>query len=137
MRPRSDRKRRSVPTSFQSTCSTFAWQYGHERRGPEPAPSRLVLRPPGRPCCFATVAATSWLERDVVLACRARHRRGLEVARVGRHIAALGREPSVAAPARRIVAPTEELHGVGNDIDRLPLVAFLVVPLAPLEAAVE
>src|SRR5581483_12021024 len=31
----------------------------------------------------------------------------------------------------------EELHGLGDDLDRLPLLAVLGLPLAPVEAAVD
>ena len=41
-------------------------------------------------------------------------------------------------PPGGVVAAAEELHGVGDDVDRLALVAGLaLLPLAPLQAAVE
>src|SRR5437764_690153 len=44
-----------------------------------------------------------------------------------------GAEPAAAA----LAAAAEELHGVGDDLDRLALRAVLRVPLAPLEPAVD
>ena len=46
-------------------------------------------------------------------------------------------KPAAAAAAAAVVTAAEELHGVGDDVDRLALVALLVLPLAPLEAAVD
>src|SRR3954447_4270093 len=43
---------------------------------------------------------------------------------------------SVPRPGR-VAPPAEELHGVGDDLDRLALVAVLARPLAPLEAPVD
>src|SRR6478672_11053802 len=67
------------------------------------------------------------LERNVVVRSSTAHgRRLVEVGRVGGNIA-LRREPRAVPP---VVPGTEELDGVGNDIDGLPLVALLVLPLA-------
>src|SRR5919198_2962919 len=85
-------------------------------------------------------AAGAGLEGDVVVAgggaaATARGRAGgLEVARVGGDVRP--RREAVAA-AHRVVAAAQELHGVRHDVDRLALVAVLVLPLAPLEAAVD
>src|SRR5687767_9548654 len=83
----------------------------------------------------------SRLERDVVVrrggavARRGGHRLLLlEVGLVDRHVGAR-REP---AAALGVVAPAEELDRVGDDVDRLALVARLaLLPLPPLEPAVD
>src|SRR5690349_20674642 len=83
------------------------------------------------------------LERDVVVgrgavAAPRAGAGGLEVAVVDRNVrprreaAALG-----AAHAAAVLAAAEELHGVGHDLDALALVAFLRLPLAPLQAPVQ
>src|SRR5215210_1350522 len=78
-------------------------------------------------------------ERDVVLArgsaaaAAGRGRRGLKIALVDRNVAA-GLE-AVAAAA--LLATAEELDGVGDDLHGLPLVPVLVLPLPPLQAAVD
>src|SRR5581483_34609 len=69
------------------------------------------------------------LERNVVVA------RAAEV-RVGRGRRARGHE-LVAGLAGRLAAAAEELHGVGDDLHRLPLGAVLRLPFAPLEPAVD
>src|SRR5437588_8680288 len=81
------------------------------------------------------------LERDVVVrraSARALARtaggRRLEVRSVRRDVA-LRREAGAAAVLAG-VARTEELDRVGDDVHRLALVPLLVLPLAPLEAAV-
>src|SRR3954466_8327596 len=81
----------------------------------------LCLRPPD-------------LERDVVVRRPGPGRRLLKVAGVRGHVALRG-EP--ATVLRCALPGTEELDGVGDDIDRLALVPVLVLPLAPLEAAVD
>src|SRR5215207_1504589 len=91
------------------------------------------------PRCFATcdscVLATPGSERNVVVrAAPGGHWRLSEVRGVRGNVA-LRRE---AAAVLATLAGAEELHGVGNDIYRLPLVSgFLVLPLAPLEPAVD
>ena len=91
------------------------------------------------PRCFATydscVLATSGSERNVVVrAAPGGHRRLGEVRGIRGNVA-LRRE---ATAVLATLAGAEELHGVGNDIYRLPLLCrFLVLPLAPLEAAVD
>ena len=62
---------------------------------------------------------------------------GCEVARVGRDVGARGEAVAAAAAHAGVVAAAEELDGVGDDLDGLALVALLVLPLAPLEAAVD
>src|SRR3954447_5534535 len=86
-------------------------------------------------------AAAVGLERNVVVsrrrvAARGGRAGGLEVARVGRDVGPGGEAVAAAAHAR-VVAAAEELHGLGDDLDVLALVAVLVLPLAPLEAAVD
>src|SRR3954453_8283249 len=82
------------------------------------------------------------LERDVVVArggraASGRRAGGLEVTRVGRDVRPRG-EAVTAAPAHAgVVAAAEELDRVGPDLDFLAGVAFLVLPLAPLEATVD
>src|ERR671911_1886305 len=62
------------------------------------------------------------------------HRRRREVRGICRNVA-LRRE---AAAVLATLTGAEELDGVGNDIDRLPLLpGLLVLPLAPLEAPVD
>src|SRR4029077_10768239 len=81
-------------------------------------------------CLLLRVAAS---ERDVVVcrgggevfvagSCRGRDELTLAVARI---------------PAAATVTAAEELHRVGNDLDRLALGAVLGVPLAPVEASVD
>src|SRR5205085_7011981 len=48
-----------------------------------------------------------------------------------------GRHELVRGLAGRIGAAAEELHGVGDDLDRLALGAVLRLPLAPFEAPVD
>src|SRR2546421_5879596 len=70
------------------------------------------------------------LERDVVVCGRRAEVGGLRRRR--------GRHELVAAAAARVVAATaEELHRVGDDLDRLALRAVLGLPLAPIEATVD
>src|SRR3954453_23075715 len=82
------------------------------------------------------------LERDVVVprggrAASGRRAGGLEVTRGGRDVRPRG-EAVTAAPAHAgVVAAAEELDRVGHDLDVLAGVAFLVLPLAPLEATVD
>src|SRR5689334_14667352 len=137
--PFSETKRRSEPTSFQSTRSILSLQYGQDLRRPLPGPPRLSRRGlAGFLRCFATdyLVEVRCLEGDVVLGRRAR--RGGEVPGVHRDVTAgVALKAAVARPGGGVVAATEELDGIGNDIDRLPLVPLLVLPLAPLEAAVE
>src|SRR5688500_5390975 len=82
------------------------------------------------------VGLAARLERDVVVgrAAAARGRRG-EVADVGRDVALRREAASVLSPAAMRTA--EELIRVGDDLDRLAVVALLVLPLAPLEATVD
>src|SRR3954465_16015520 len=106
-------------------------------------PPRASIEPPGDPEGSKT-QRTGWpgsdgLERDVVVA-RGRARRrtagrgGREVVRVDGDVRA-GAE-AVARRAAVVARAREELDGVGDDVDRLALVALLL-PLAPLEAAVD
>src|SRR3954453_10079244 len=120
--------------------SIFSRQYGQGLRRPPPGGpflSRLRRSRVGvPPRCFATsapAASYSGSERDVVVRCPRRGRRLLEVAGVGRDVT-LRREATAVLAA---ITRPEELDGVGNDIDGLPLVASLVLPLAPLEPAVD
>src|SRR4051812_16460354 len=80
------------------------------------------------------------LERDVVVRRAAvgagAGSGGLEVAVVDRDVRTRGEAAALAAHAA-FLAAAQELHRVGDDLDRLALVAFLRLPLAPLEAAVE
>src|SRR4051794_38146689 len=59
----------------------------------------------------------------------------LEVGRVGRNIGA--RLDSVALYGAGSVTAAEELHGLGDDLDALALVAVLRLPLAPVKASVD
>src|SRR5215208_7137327 len=80
------------------------------------------------------VLATRGSERNVVVRrSPGGHRRLREVRRVGGDVA-LRRETATVLAA---LAGAEELNGVGNDIDRLPLLAVVPLPFAPLEAAVD
>src|SRR3954452_1902805 len=86
--------------------------------------------------------ALSGLERDVVVGGRRRRAAvppsgGREVVGRDRDVA-LGRE-AVAGPAAALEAlgRGQELDVVGDDVDRLTLVAVLVLVLAPLEAPVD
>src|SRR5206468_1996319 len=94
----------------------------------------------------AVLAAPPWvqeegpgLEGDVVVARRpaARRcgRRGLHVAGIDGDVAAGGEAAAVSAA--RVVAAAQELDGVGDDLDRLALLALVGLPLAPLQAAVD
>src|SRR3954464_4678229 len=73
------------------------------------------------------------LERNVVVRCAPRRCAG-EVGRIGRDV---GLRRETAAVLAAAVAGAQELDRVGNDIDRLALVAALVLPLAPVEATVD
>src|SRR5687767_2071060 len=83
------------------------------------------------------------LVRDVVVG-RGRGGRGAvgdaggrgrgEVVRVDGDVGAGGEAASAAAA---FLATAEELDVVGDDLDRLAVVALLVLPLAPLESAVD
>src|SRR3954453_16292562 len=79
------------------------------------------------------------LERDVVVgrrsARRAAGRGGCEVVRVDGDVGA-GAE-AVAGRAAVVTRAREELHRIGDDVDRLALLAVVALPLAPLEAAVD
>src|SRR3712207_4560013 len=81
------------------------------------------------------VLATPGSERNVVVRRPSgSHGPRREVRGVCRDVA-LGRE---AAAVLATLAGAEELDGIGNDIYRLPLLSgLLVLPLAPLEAAVD
>src|SRR5262249_28731555 len=57
---------------------------------------------------------------------------GVRVRRRGRR-----NELALASAALPVAAAAEELHGVGDDLDRLALRAVLGLPLAPVEAAVD
>src|SRR4051794_16233941 len=72
-------------------------------------------------------------ERNVVVPCTPRRCTG-EVGRVGRNVGLRRKTTTVLAAA---VAGAQELDRVGNDIDRLALVALLVLPLAPVETPVD
>src|SRR3954451_15526299 len=104
---------------------------------------RILMPPVGRRCGGSehrpNLRTGSVLERDVVVrwgGAAAAHRRArrLEVALVHGDVGLRG---EAAAAVRGLVAPTEELDGVGDDLDRLALLAVLALPLAPLEAAIE
>src|SRR6266508_450985 len=83
---------------------------------------------------YSCVLATPGSERNVVVRRPpGGYRRLREVGGVRRNVA-LRRETAAVLAA---LAGAEELNGVGNDIDRLPLVAALVLPLAPLEPPVD
>src|SRR5437773_2254640 len=69
-----------------------------------------------------------FLERDVVV-CGARPEVGVGLRRRARG--------DVRVLAAAALAAAEELHGVGDHLDRLALGAVLRLPLAPLEAAVD
>src|SRR5207247_2154484 len=77
------------------------------------------------------------LERDVVVARGGRAGRGGgEVAGVDRDVGPRG-EAVAGGVAAGLVTSSEELHRVRDDVDRLALVAVLVLELAPLEASVD
>src|SRR5439155_12857184 len=82
----------------------------------------------GRRAPSADLFVLGPLERDVVV------RRG------GAHVGVGGRarrhELSLAA-ALSVAAAAEELHRLGDDLDRLALGAVLRLPLAPVEPAVD
>src|SRR3954452_13882046 len=123
--------------------SIFSRQNGQGLKRPPPgAPLPRIPRLRSRVCvpprCFATydscVLATPGSERNVVVrAAPGGHRRLGEVRGVRGNVA-LRRE---ATAVLATLAGAEELHGVGNDIYRLPLLAVLSLPLAPLEAPVD
>src|SRR4051794_19424286 len=71
-------------------------------------------------------------ERNVVVPGCPR-RRTCVVARICRHVG-LRRE---AATVVATLTTTQELDGIGNDIDGLALVALLVLPLTPFEPSVD
>src|SRR3954454_3154086 len=85
------------------------------------------------------------LERNVVFVAAAATGRGaFEVAHVRGDVALWRREATATvtaattvavATAAGTVAGSEELDGVGDDLDALPFVAALVLPLAPVEPA--
>src|SRR5215218_2474139 len=135
--------------------STFSRQNGHDLRRAPVAGPRLSRRRRSRtlPRDFAMkqaslatraslqpppVALPTSLEGDVVVGGRgaARGPRGLEVGGIGRHVALRGEAPTATAVLAALTA-SEELHGVGDDVDRLPLLALGRVPLAPLQPAVD
>src|SRR5262249_48773015 len=82
-------------------------------------------------CCHLR-APPSRLERDVVVGAAAEVRVGVGRGRAGRYELVVA---AAAAAAHALVAAAEELHRVGDDLDRLTLGAVLRLPLAPLEAA--
>src|SRR5215211_8009522 len=83
---------------------------------------------PGRGSCEAVAYR---LERNVVVAtCADAGLLALEVGRVGGDVGL--RSEAVLAGA---VAAAEELHGVGDDLDRLSLGPVLRLPLTPVEPA--
>src|SRR5262245_56444762 len=91
--------------------------------GLRPLPAALPFRPlVGLLCHFA------FLERDVVVDCR--------TAEVGVRTSC-GSCGNVRVLAAELAAAAEELHGVGDHLDRLALGAVLRLPLAPLETAVD
>src|SRR3954466_7054628 len=117
--PRLSRRRRSrtLPRDFAMSQASLA------TRAPRPPPPVPLPMP---------------LEGDVVVGGRraARGPGGLEVGGVRRHVALRGKAPAASAAvaaALATVAGAEELHGVGDDVDRLTLLTLLGVPLAPLE----
>src|SRR5262249_3073737 len=81
------------------------------------------------------------LERDVVFAAATGAGCGaLEVGGVGGDVAARREAAPTAvavAPAAGAVARAEELDRVGDDLDVLAFVALLVLPLAPVEPALD
>src|ERR1700735_4926483 len=78
------------------------------------------------------------LERNVVVACCGADRRGLEIPFVDGSIGTLRGPVSGEGPATcGVVARTQELHRVGNDIDSLALRPVLRLPLAPLQPSVD
>src|SRR5919198_3110390 len=102
--------------------------------------SRPHTRPRSEPeRCAAQPSYDGRLERDVVVG---RRRRARAAGRGGREVLGvdgdMGAGREAAAVAAAVVARAgEELHRVGDDVDRLALLALLVLPLAPLEAAVD
>src|SRR4051794_24875344 len=134
--------------------SIFSRQNGHDlRRAPVAGPrlsrrlrsrtlprdfamkqASLATRPSRQP---PPVPLPQPLEGDVVVGGRgaARGARGLEVGRVGRDVTLRGEAP--AATVLATLAAAQELDGVGDDVDRLALLALGGVPLAPLEPAVD
>src|SRR4051812_33937434 len=123
--------------------SIFSRQNGQGLKRPPPgAPLPRIPRLRSRVCvpprCFATydscVLATPGSERNVVVrAAPGGHRRLGEVRGIRGNVA-LRRE---ATAVLATLAGAEELHGIGNDIYRLPLLSALVLPFAPLEAPVD
>src|SRR3954451_19374869 len=102
-------------------------------------PAAPKHRGPRSPGALAGGAEGRGLEGNVVLAAGGTAAAGgsrgrLEVALVARDVAAAG-EAVAAAPA--VLGAAEELHRLGDDVDALALVAFLVLPLAPLQATVD
>src|SRR5579875_1782207 len=81
------------------------------------------------------------LERDVLVRRFARqHARLLEGVGIDWDVRLHGAHAAgVPVPARAadIIAAAEELHGLGDDIDRLTLLLILAHPLAPAQAAVD
>src|SRR4051795_8259886 len=86
------------------------------------------------PRVLAPTCSTS--ERNVVVPCAPRRCTG-EIGRVGRNVGLRRETAAVATVLAAAVAGAQELDRVGNDIDRLPLVALLVLPLAPVETPVD
>src|SRR3954468_11817171 len=82
------------------------------------------------------LAPTLTSKRNVVVPCAPRRCTG-EVGRVGRNVGLRRETAAVATVLAAAVAGAQELDRVGNDIDRLPLVALLVLPLAPVETPVD
>src|SRR5215210_148320 len=121
--------------------SIFSRQNGQGLKRPLPGPPlprgprlRSLVGVPPR--CFATCTPAYSLpgsEGNVVVRSPGGHRRLGEVRCVRGNIA-LWREATAVLAS---LSGTEELDGVGNDIYRLPLVAFLVLPLAPLEPPID
>src|SRR3954454_280882 len=123
--------------------SIFSRQNGQGLKRPPPgAPLPRIPRLRSRVCvpprCFATycscVLATPGSERNVVVRAAPGGHRRLDEVRGVRGNVALRRESAAILAA---LAGAEELHGVGNDIDRLPLLSVLALPFAPLEAPVD
>src|SRR4051794_20362647 len=111
------------------------------------APAAVRLRPQSLACGARRASSlpdSRWTssERNIVLGGVATARRGgFEIAHVGRDVALRGSESApvaaatAVAAAARPVAGSEELDGVGDDLDALSFVAALVLPLAPVEPA--
>src|SRR3954454_6813168 len=92
---------------------------------------------------LASLSDSRWTssERNIVFGAAATTGRGaFEVAHVRGNVALWRREAATAttvavATAAGTVAGAEELDAVGDDLDALPFVAALVLPLAPVEPA--